>query len=275
MLGRGVERRATDDRVAVVTGASSGIGAATARLLAARGWSVVLVARRADRLHALADELVTGGARVLVQPLDASDHEAVSAMRAEVDGTLGVPHAVVNSAGAGVWRWMEDTSAAELETMLDAPFRAAWHVTRAFLPDLIAAGRGVVVHVGSPASLAPWPGATGYTTSRWALRGLHEALRQDLAGTGVRSCHVVLGEVTSEYFVANPDTHEHIPRIARIIPVSTPARAAEVVVRAVERPRHQLLHPRVLIVLHLAERFAPGLVALLARRTGRRRPSLG
>jgi uncharacterized protein len=260
-------------RVAVVTGASSGIGAATARLLGAQGWTVVLVARRADRLAEVARAIDTAGGRALVEPLDAADGAAVDAMAARVVDAAGVPDAVVNSAGAGVWRWMEDTSHGELDAMLGAPFRAAWNVTRAFLPAMLERGHGVVVHVGSPASLAPWPGATGYTTSRWALRGLHEALRQDLAGTGVRTCHVLFGEVTSEYFDANPDTHQHIPRVARIIPVIAPERAAEVVVRTIARPRAQVFHPRTLGLMQVGNRLAPSLVALLARRTGRRRVS--
>jgi uncharacterized protein len=282
-------RQRTGAGIAVVTGASSGIGAATARLLVARGWSVALVARRAERLEGLAAELRGAdgigdrggeewpqqGPQVLALPLDAADPDAVAVMRDAVLATLGAPDAVVNSAGAGVWRWMEDTEPDSFEAMLDAPFRAAWHVTRAFLPGMLQAGRGVVVHVGSPASLAPWPGATGYTTSRWALRGLHEALRQDLAGTGVRSCHVLLGEVTSEYFTANPDSHQHIPRVARVIPVITPERAAAIVVGTLERPRHQVFHPRALGLLQGANRLAPGLIAFVARRTGRRRPSLG
>jgi NADP-dependent 3-hydroxy acid dehydrogenase YdfG len=258
-------------QVVVVTGASSGIGAATARLLGARGWTVVLVARRAERLVDVARDVEVAGGRAHVAALDAADGAAVDVMADEVLRLHGVPRAVVNSAGAGVWRWMEDTPHEELDAMLGAPFRAAWNVTRAFLPGMLAARRGVIVHVGSPASVAPWPGATGYTTARWALRGLHEALRQDLAGSGVRSCHVVLGEVSSEYFDANPDTHEHIPRVGRLIPVITPERAARVVVRCVDRPRAQVLFPRMLVAMQVMNRIAPRLVALLARRTGRRR----
>lgn len=261
----------SERRVAVVTGASSGIGAATARLLGSQGWTVVLVARRAERLTAVAVDVEAAGGRAVVEPLDAADGAAVDAMAARVLADVGVPDAVVNSAGAGVWRWMEDTPHDELAAMLGAPFLAAWNVTRAFLPALLARGRGVVVHVGSPASVAPWPGATGYTTSRWALRGLHEALRQDLAGTGVASCHVLFGEVSSEYFIANPDTHEHIPRVGRLIPTITPERAARIVVRAIRRPRPQVFDPPMLAVMQVANRLSPRLVALVARRTGRRR----
>ena len=260
-------------QVAVVTGASSGIGAASARLLGASGWTVVLIARRADRLADVARDVEGAGGRALVEPLDAADADAVDAMAARVLDAVGVPDVIVNSAGAGVWRWMEDTSHDELASMLGAPFLAAWNVTHAFMPALLARGSGVIVHVGSPASLAPWPGATGYTTSRWALRGLHEALRQDLAGTGVRTCHVLFGEVSSEYFDANPDTHEHIPRVGRIIPTITPERAARVVVRTIGRPRTQVFDPPMLAVVQLANRLSPGLVALLARRTGRQRVS--
>jgi NADP-dependent 3-hydroxy acid dehydrogenase YdfG len=257
--------------VAVITGASSGIGRATALALGARGWALSLVARRAERLSEVAAEVRRLGGHALTAAIDASDASAVLAVRDRTIARFGVPHAIVNSAGGGRWQWMEDTSTEAFDAMLDAPFRAAWHTTHAFLPDLLAAGRGVVVHVGSPGSLAPWPGATAYTTSRFALRGLHEALCQDLAGTGVHSCHVILGEVTSEYFIANPDSQQHIPRIARIIPVISPERAARVVVRTIERPRAQVLHPRVLRVLAAANRLVPGIVALLARRTGRKR----
>lgn len=257
--------------VAVITGASSGIGAATALALARRGWALALVARRADRLSAVAAEVRALGGHALTAAIDAGDAPAVLAMRDRVIARFGVPDAIVNSAGGGSWRWMEDTAPREFDAMLAAPLRAAWNTTHAFMADLVGAGRGVIVHVGSPASLAPWPGATGYTVSRWGLRGLHEALRQDLAGTGVRTCHVLFGEVTSEYFIANPDSQQHIPRIARLIPVISSERAATIVVRTIDRPRTQVFHPWVLAVLQAANRISPRLVALIARRTGRQR----
>jgi uncharacterized protein len=259
-------------QLAVVTGASSGIGAATARILVASGWTVVLVARREQRLHALARHLDAFGAgRCIVEPLDGADPVAVAAMADRVRSGPGTPGAIVNSAGAGVWRWPEDTPPDEMERLLDAPYRSAYHVTTAFLPDLLSQRAGVVVHVGSPASIAPWPGATGYTISRWALRGFHESLVQDLHGTGVHSAHVLFGEVTSEYFTANPDSYAHIPGLGKLIPAITPLQAAEVIVRTIHAPRHEVLHPRTLGALRWADRFAPGTVRTLARVTGRQR----
>jgi len=113
-------------RLAVVTGASSGIGEATAALLAARGWRVVAVARRRDRLEALAARAAAVGAgEVVVEPLDAADPDAVAAMALRVRQRYGTPGAIVNSAGAGVWRWPEDTPPELMEQLLDAPFRGA------------------------------------------------------------------------------------------------------------------------------------------------------
>jgi uncharacterized protein len=258
-------------KLAVVTGASSGIGAATAQLLGAQGWAVVLVARRQPRLRELAERIERLGGHGIVEALDGGDAAAVEAMASRVRERFGTPGAVVNSAGAGEWRWMEDTPPAAMERMLDAPFRSAYHVTHAFLRPMLEQRGGVLIHVGSPASLLPWPSATAYTCSRWALRGMHEALVQDLHGTGVRSCHVLFGEVTSEYFDANPGSHEHIPTIGKLIPVSTPAECAEVVVRTIHRPRATVLYPRTLATFQLLHRVAPGPTRALARITGRRR----
>ena len=258
-------------KLAVVTGASSGTGAATAEALGALGWRVVLVARRAERLHEVASRVTAVGGDAVVEPLDGGDAAAVGAMVERVRTRLGTPGAIVNSAGAGEWRWLEDSPPADMERMLDAPFRVAYHVTQGFMRDLLAQRSGVIVHVGSPASLLPWPSATAYTVSRWALRGLHESLSQDLAGTGVHSCHVLFGEVTSDYFTANADSRQHIPILGHLIPTITPAEAAEVIVRTIHRPRHQVLHPRTLATFEATHRLAPGPVRFLARVTGRRR----
>lgn len=259
-------------RLAVVTGASSGIGAATARILVASGWTVVLAARRETRLRRIAEQLEAFGAgRCVVEPLDGADPDAVTAMAARVRSRFGTPGAIVNSAGAGVWRWPEETSPAEMERLLDAPYRSAYHVTSAFLPDLLRQRAGVIVHVGSPASIVPWPAATGYAISRWALRGYHEALLQDLHGTGVHSCHVMFSTVTSEYFDTNPDSYVHAPSLGRWIPAITPLEAAEVVVRTIHAPRDEVLHPRALQALRTGERLAPGVARRLVRVTGRQR----
>ncbi|MEJ2580941.1 MAG: SDR family NAD(P)-dependent oxidoreductase [Acidobacteriota bacterium] len=255
--------------IAVVTGASSGIGAATARALAGDGWRVVLVARRVERLEELAAFIGGAGGLARVEALDAGDGAAVMAMGARVLEEWGVPSLVVNSAGAGEWRFLEETTPDEIVEMMGAPYLAAANCCRAFIAEMMAARRGLFIHVGSPASIAPWPGATAYTGSRWALRGLHEALCQDLRGTGVESSLVYFGEVTSEYFEVNKRSHEHIPTLAKLIPVSTPEQCAEFLLKFVHRPKRVASHPLALRLMARAAALAPGPTRWLIARTGR------
>jgi NADP-dependent 3-hydroxy acid dehydrogenase YdfG len=260
----------TDHPIAVVTGASSGIGAATARALAREGWQVVLVARRAERLETLAAEIAAAGGEARAEVLDAADGPAVMAMAERVRAEWGTPSLVVNSAGAGKWRFLEETQVEEIVEMMGAPYLAAANVSRAFIEDMMAREAGLFIHVGSPASVMPWPGATAYTASRWALRGLHEALCQDLRGTGVRSSLVYFGEVSSEYFEANPGSQEHIPTLAAPIPLSTPERCAEVLLQVVRRPRRVVFHPFALRPMAWLAAISPGPTRWLIARTGRR-----
>ena len=256
----------------MVTGASSGIGAATARLLASEGWRVVLVARRAERLEALAAEIAAGSGEARPEALDAADGAAVTAMADRIRAEWGAPTLVVNSAGAGEWRFLEETPIAAIVEMIGAPYLAAANTCRAFIADMLEAKRGHFIHVGSPASVMPWPGATAYTASRWALRGLHEALCQDLRGTCVRSSLVYFGEVSSEYFEANPGSREHIPTLAAPIPLSTPERCAEVLLDVVRRPRLVVFHPFALRAMAWLAAVTPRPTRWLIARTGRRHP---
>jgi uncharacterized protein len=130
-------------RLAVVTGASSGIGAATAQLLGAQGWRVVLVARGRPALEDVAARMAAVGQQEpVVEPLDGGDADAVLAMAARVLDRYGVPGTLVNAAGAGEWRWLEDTPPDDLEWMLAAPFRSAYHHTYAFLRPMLAQRAG-------------------------------------------------------------------------------------------------------------------------------------
>ena len=259
-------------QLVVVTGASSGIGRATAVRYAKAGWRVVAIARTGAAL----DELVKdAGAHVVARVVDAADGAAVVDVCARVVAEFGVPDVVVNSAGLGAWKYLEDTTPKELQQMLGAPFLAAAHVTGAFLSGMIQRRSGRILHVGSPASIQPWPGSTAYATSRWALRGLHEALRMDLHGTGVSTTHVLFGEVTSSYFDNNPGSHEHIPRVARIIPVSTPEQCAETLFRlgsSSSAPPAQLFEPLMLRLLFWTRALFPGLFRASVLSTGRKRP---
>lgn len=252
----------------VVTGASSGIGRASALLLAQSGYDVVAVARSADKLAALRQE---AGAAVEVEAVDMSDADAVAAMARRVVDARGAPLAVINSAGAGAWKYVEDTTAAEAQAWLGAPFFAAVNACRGFLPAMRAARRGVVVHVQSPAAYQPWPGSTIYASARWALRGLHEALVVDLHGSGVTSCHAVFGEVESGYWAANPGSREHRPTIGRLYPTMTPEQCAAVLRDVVRRPRSSVVRPVGILLTMLSARLAPSLVRALAVATGRRR----
>lgn len=256
--------------LAVVTGASSGIGAATAVALASKGWRLVLVARTRSKLEEVAASVSAFGGISTVEAVDAADGAEVLSMADRICGTMGVPDLIVNSAGAGRWLFIEETSPEELQRMMEAPFLAAFNTCHAFMEDMLERRSGTLIHVGSPAARIPWPGATGYTSSRWALRGLHEALCQDLRGTGVRSCHVVFGEVSSPYFDNNPGTRESMPTLGKIIPVLTPEQCARIILRTVERPRRHVVAPTALRLMYWLAAVAPGPTRWLIAHTGRR-----
>ena len=261
--------------LAVVSGASSGIGVATAKALAAAGWQVVLVARNRPGLEIVHQSIAAAGGAAEIAALDAADGGRVFALAEHLRLELGSPSLIVNSAGLGAWKFLEETSPEETAAMLAAPYLAASNLSRAFLPDMLERRAGLLIHVGSPASRVPWPGATSYTAVRWALRGLHEALCQDLRGTGVRSCHVVFGEVSSPYFEHNRVAPDQLPRAGKLIPTTTPARCAEVILRTVRRPRREVVYPFMLRLFYLMSAVAPAPTRWLLASTGRRHSGKG
>ena len=258
------------NRTVLVTGASSGIGAATAQRVSQRGATVVLVARRRDRLDDLAARLP---GRALAVACDVGDHESVARMAARVVDEVGVPDVVVNNAGAGRWLWVEETTADEFLAQVAVPFHAAFFVTRAFIEPMLERRSGWVVTVNSPISQWAWPGALGYGAARWGLRGFDECLAQDLRGTGVGVSSVVAGHTDSEYFEANPGSLDRVPSLDRYFRRLTPHDVARMVVRAVEEERRHVTEPRSIRMVNGAARLWPGLVSRVASATGaQRRP---
>jgi uncharacterized protein len=235
-------------QLVVVSGASSGIGAATARAFAERGARVMLLARNGSALEKVAAAIAVSGGTATVYEIDLADGEATAAVAKRIETEHGVPDVIVNCAGAGRWLFAEETSPAEAVSMMQAPYFAAFFLTRAFLPGMIARGSGRIVNVNSPGAVSPWPGSTGYAAARWALRGLNEALRVDLEGTGVGVTHVIAGEVESSYWEHNPGARERLPTISRFFGTMSPDEVARAIVRGVERESGSVIVPFMLRV---------------------------
>lgn len=249
-------------KLVLITGASSGVGAAAARAFHRQGARVVLVARSTDRLDNLVGEL---GVNALAAPCDASDGAQVLAMAERILREEGVPDVIVHCAGAGQWKTVEDTSPAEAIEMMQAPYFAAFNVTHAFLRAMLDRGSGVILHVNSPACVVPWPSSAGYTAARAALRGFHEALSQDLAGTGVQSCHVILGKIASAYFDNNPGVLDKMPMLTRTIPTLSVERCAEALTHLAHYPRHEAISPFILRLYVSFGRLFPRLTRWMLR----------
>jgi len=255
----------------LVTGASSGIGAATARLMASRGARVILLARRRVELEQVAADCRAAGGETHVYPLDLGDEQAAEAAMTRIKTEVGVPDVIVASAGSGRWLFAEETPSGEAAQIMNATYFSAFYTTRAFLPEMLSRGSGRIVIVGSPAAYTVWPGATAYTAARWALRGFAEALRSDLRGTGIGVTLIVPGRVSSQYFDNNPGTLERLPGLGRTIPTLTPDQVAARIIPAIEHGESEVIFPWIMRVYAMFNRFAPRLVSWLVWRTGHKR----
>jgi len=162
-----------DRKVAVVTGASRGLGAAFARVLAEEGYAVALGARDREGLERLAAGLP---APALAHPLDVGDAASVAAFRDAVLGRFGRADVLINNAGIGIFKRLEELSAEEFERTFRVNVQGVWAMTVAFLPQLKAA-RGQVVMVSSDVSTRTFPNGGPYTASKFALRALTRTLQ--------------------------------------------------------------------------------------------------
>jgi len=217
-------------RLALVTGASRGIGAAVAQLLAGEGARVVRVARTLERR--------TSG---LVQdvPCDLTDWEQVTRLTSNIIDSSGPPDIVVSNAGAFLLQRLESTEPAELDRQLAINLRAPFALAQAFLPAMARRGQGSFISVGSVADHVGYPENAAYAASKYGLRGRHETLLQEYRGTGVRLTLVSPGPTdTSAWDPFDPDRREgFIPRAGML----RPADVAEAVLFVATRPAHVLI----------------------------------
>ena len=185
-------------KVALVTGASSGIGEATAEALAAAGAAVAIGARRTDRLEDLAARLRAGGATVLALELDVSDERACADAVARTRAELGGLDVLVNNAGVMLLGTIVGADPEDWRRMLHTNVLGLMYMTHAAIEGMVEQGSGDVVNVSSVAGRVARKGSGVYNASKWAVNALSESLRQEVTGRGVRIGLVEPGAVTTE-----------------------------------------------------------------------------
>ena len=258
----------------MITGASSGIGAGLAREFASRGADLILVARRGDRLTALATELARGGRRALAVTADVTVDGDLDAAVGWARAAVGRLDVVVANAGFGVVGAVERLTLDDYRRQFETNIFGVLRTVHATLADL-KASRGRLVIIGSVAGYVATPGSSPYSMSKFAVRALAEALGHELAPSGVSVTLVSPGYVDSE--IRRVDNAGRLQASARE-PVPTwllvpTARAARQIVRAIARRRREVVitgHGKLAVFM---QRHAPWLVARFVRALGvRSRP---
>jgi len=255
-------------RIAVITGASSGIGEATARNLAARGWHCVLIARRADRLRALAEE--TGGE---AEPCDIGDRAAVEALAIRILERHPLIQALVNNAGIPARRQFTDVDLDLVEEVVRVNYLGGVWMTRGLLPGLRpapGAARTHIVNVTSVAGAIASAPSAAYTAAKHAQLAFSRSLQASLRGSGIAVHSILPGFVETEGFPQRA-LREH--RFMRHIVVQ-PDRVAETIARSLDRRSSEVVVPwfpyRPATILF---GVAPGLMAKLGGRAVAKSPA--
>lgn len=239
------------DKNVIVTGASSGIGRATALEMARRGAHVVLAARRADRLDEVAAECRALGVRAVVVPTDVTK---AGDCRRLID-TAGDVDVLVNNAGFAIFSSVAEANPDEVREMIETNYLGAFHCTQAVLPRMLARRHGTIVNVSSITGLMGFSRMSAYCASKFALTGFTEGLRDEVIGTGVRVALVCPGTTETEFFVKAE--RGKMPGASRLMPGVEPERVARAVCDAAEDGRYRRILPALAAIYMRFKEFSP------------------
>ena len=225
-------------RVVVVTGASSGIGAATAKMLSGEGAKVALAARRQDALREVQAGFATG-AESLVHATDVTDRGRVEALVGRTEDELGPVDALVNCAGAMYYTLMKNVRAEEWDRTIEVNCKGALNCVGAVLPGMLARDRGHIVTISSDAGRVVFPGLAVYSASKFFVEALSRGLRLETAGTGVKVTTVQPGNVATDLLALSGDEEAlelyGQPTGAKVL---DPEDVAASIVYALSQPEH-------------------------------------
>lgn len=228
------------DKVVLITGASSGIGAACARVFAQAGAKLILTARRQERLEQLADELSLDASLIHLLPLDVCDRSSVESALSNLPASWSSVDILINNAGLS--RGLDKLylgNFQDWEEMIDTNIKGLLYLTRFVVPGMVSRGRGHVVNIGSIAGHQTYPGGNVYCATKAAVRVISEGLKQDLLGTPVRVSSVDPGMVETEFSdVRFRGDTERAKKVYQGLTPLAPADVADVVFFCVTRPPH-------------------------------------
>jgi short-subunit dehydrogenase len=262
-----VSRPLRDART-LITGASGGIGRALAREFAARGARLVLNARRSEELGAVADELRSGGCEVETVLGDVTGPEVRQEMLRRADARFGGLDILVNNAGVGAFGRFEEADASRLRAIMEVDFFAAVELIRASLPILRRGTKPLVVNVSSILGQRAIPLAAEYCAAKFALRGLSESLRAELAPAGVGVLVVCPGTTETGFFDNVLEMKSKLPWRKPGTRGTTPEYVAKQTAWAVEHDKAEIVPSRSGRLLLLANRLFPRIVDAAMRRYG-------
>ncbi len=237
------------DKVCVITGAGSGIGAACARAMAAEGAIVIGADLRMDMLDKVAAEVTEAGGRMQTHQLDVADRDAVFALAEKVNNAHGAADLVLNNAGVAHGATVDEMSIDNFKWVMDIDFWGVVHGTQAFLPAMIAKGSGHIANVSSVFGLIGVPTQSAYNAAKFGVLGFGEALRHEVKeqGIGVSTIHpggINTNIVRHARFQQGPDMEnereEAIQRFAQFT-MTQPEGAAKIIMKGIRRNKARIL----------------------------------